>query len=99
MTVEINHIEYTEAATRFNTKAEIATAVWNYKDLNANAGLLVKNIAEHMEILATSQTGDWEIKDNRMVVYDASGEVMLTYNLYDSQNKPSVGEIFRRERV
>jgi hypothetical protein len=99
MTLEISHVEYTEIAMRINTKAEIATAVWNHKTLEANAGLLVKNLAGHMEILVASQVGNWEIKNNQMLIYDTSGEVMLTYNLYDSKNKPSMGEVFRRELI
>jgi len=99
MTIEIDHIEYTEMAMRVNTKAEITTAVWNHKTLEVNAGLLVKNLAGHMEVLVASQIGNWEIKNNQMIIYNTSEEVMLVYNLYDSQNNPSMGEVFRRELV
>lgn len=97
MTIEVDHYEFTEEALRVNTKAEISAAVWNYKALTVGAGLLLKVLAANVGLLYNSQIGNWEIKDNQMIVYDTNNDVMLIYSLFDSAGNPSMTEVFKRE--
>jgi hypothetical protein len=50
-------------------------------------------------IIKDVQLGNWEIKDNQMIMKKQSGEELARFNLYDLKGNPSMNAVYKREIV
>ena len=51
------------------------------------------------KIIKDVQLGNWEIKDNQMIMLSQEGEEIARFDLTDLNGNPSMRAIFKRERV
>jgi hypothetical protein len=102
MIYTVEHEEVTQVFHRTLTKEEISFAVWNTNldsFHNRSMGNLLKGIDTDVDFLLNTQLGSWELIDNKMIFYTIDGAVLTEYNLYDENNKPSLENVARRERI
>lgn len=50
-------------------------------------------------IIEDVQLGNWELKDNQMVMLDRVGVELARFDLFDSRGNPTMNNVFKRERV
>lgn len=81
----------------------LADAVWDEPDADHQTsgtfGGVISNIVDYTKQVKDIQEGKWEIKNNQMIFYGPSDEVLLTYNLYDKDGDPAETEVYKREPV
>ncbi len=57
-------------------------------------------LLEYMETLKKIEEGNWELKDNKWIYYDADGVTpLIQFNVYDSNGTPSMVNVFKRTRT
>ena len=83
----------------------------DYKaDLTATNNLITTSKDDIKNRIATGETnikdtiediqnGDWEIKDNQMIMRSIAGVEIARFNLYDLNGTPTMRAVFKRERV
>jgi hypothetical protein len=49
--------------------------------------------------LTNTDVGNWEMKNNQMIMYNLQGEEIARYDLYNALGKPSMAAVTRREKV
>lgn len=50
-------------------------------------------------IIEDVQLGNWEIKDNQMIMLDKVGVELARFDLFDMRGTPTMSNVFKRERV
>lgn len=102
MTYNIDHIEIMQIESRTLTKEEISHAIWNTNldsFNNRSTGFLLKESNSSLNALLNINLGSWNIFNNKMVFYDIDKNIIVEYNLYDENNKPSMDNVVRREKI
>jgi len=61
----------------------------------------INKIPDQIELKITKNMyGNMEIKDNQMLIYDTTGKLIQTFNLFDYQGKPTTtSPVYKRELV
>jgi hypothetical protein len=59
----------------------------------------VKSSTDHMEFVVEMLAGNREIVGNQMIFRDQEGVEIARFNLFDSKGRPSMINVFKRERV
>jgi hypothetical protein len=49
--------------------------------------------------LTNTDVGNWEMKDNQMIMYNLQGEEIARYDLFNAIGKPSMVAVTKREKV
>jgi hypothetical protein len=48
--------------------------------------------------LTNTDVGNWEMKDNQMIMYNLQGEEVARYDLFDARGKPTMVNVVKREK-
>jgi len=84
--------------------SDILTSIENAMGDIADAATSLNEIVLTLEqniinSIYDTQLGNWELKDNQMIMYKANGDILATFNLFDTSGKPSMRSVAKRVRV
>ena len=57
---------------------------------------IIEELNNKIDYLIEYQTGDWEIKDKKMIFYDENLEVLEDYDLFNANGIPTNTSVYKR---
>ncbi len=95
---KINDFAY-ECKVKFDEIGRQYIEIHDKDDNFIGSGIIEVIEKDYLKAIYNAQFGNWEIKNNQLIMRDENDEEIARFNLFDSKGRPTMRNILKRIKV